>query len=629
MNLLTDYYNSESGLVSVLFAFLILSAAYITGSIFIQKNRSASGVVLTLATGLFVLTLSYAFLISAGKTIFLGTLPVIVFLIHTYRKEFALRLSLPDRKIVLVILASLVLLSIKNFFVFEWQTGIPDNAFYARISYALRNTGIENEYHFLNELNPAYHGLSPYHYFELWFNGIGSAISGFTSLTSYLTITPLVLETVLLFAIIAFASAKENEIKGGMVVISFLILSTSSINIFSIVNQSSLKDFAYLYTSIFCSNEVKFTVPALLFAAVILSSRNENYKNGAVLLSLFPIFSYALLPASVFAFAGYCFIYRKKFSGTQLLQILFVFTSSIAILFYLYHSGLSTGISRDGVKITEILNNGKQGAGYVFTGIKIFIASLLSIPVDLLFFFLPCIFYLKKLKERNTELLEPGGILFVLLLTGGAAAWAMLNTTLNAVQLFYISVHSFMFLIAALYPVYKNHLKSFGFYIIVLGFGVFITVRNIQAMSVPAIKGTPSDQFTRKVVSLTAGSNPGSMRIGFIKNPAAYTNAFHCYPHFSIPLPSMARYTDSIVPISLSEYYCNSCLDSDACEKGLKLGLLYQWQSGFPGRSVCDFIVDYRIGYLLVEKDAPLPECGTSTLTATDIKTGMRFYRIH
>jgi hypothetical protein len=56
----------------------------------------------------------------------------------------------------------------------QWGRGLVtfngDHITHANFSYFIAQTGQENEFHILNLLDPAYRGVTPYHYLELWLN---------------------------------------------------------------------------------------------------------------------------------------------------------------------------------------------------------------------------------------------------------------------------------------------------------------------------------------------------------------------------------------------------------------------------------------------------------------------------
>jgi hypothetical protein len=257
MNEIALYFTSPQGFISYLFSLFFILCCFITGSFFIPANGTAKNVFRSLLAGLLILTIGFAIWRTAGISVLMLSILPLFSLAWYNRRSIPKRFSLPPPAASLIIAIAAFLFSVKCYLLFPWQQLIPDHAFYSRISYFISKTGIENEFHHLNLLNPVYHGISPYHYFELWLNGLLSFIRGNTSLVNYLTITMISLDIIVLFALLAIAERNKSLLNLRYAFYCILILFASSINIFEILNLSALKDFSYIYSSIIVSNEIR------------------------------------------------------------------------------------------------------------------------------------------------------------------------------------------------------------------------------------------------------------------------------------------------------------------------------------------------------------------------------------
>ena len=149
-------------------------------------------------TGLTASVILYSIIATSFKTINLVLLIVIAFLIielliykRKHKAPIYLRsFDVQEELSVSNLLKKTIPLFIISLFIYGWfallilkfHAGFPyimncnDKVLYSNLSMMLDITGQENRWGIQNILNPDYHGIEPYHYFELWLNAMFSSL---------------------------------------------------------------------------------------------------------------------------------------------------------------------------------------------------------------------------------------------------------------------------------------------------------------------------------------------------------------------------------------------------------------------------------------------------------------------
>ncbi|MBP8193354.1 MAG: hypothetical protein KAX69_07090 [Chitinophagales bacterium] len=171
--------------IKIIFVYnLFVLLMYFLGSIlvnnFTQKKEIYTNIFFSLLTGWIGVILAGSLAFTHFKTIHVGWLLLI--LIALIKKRFNIQFSWKIRpaEILMVTLFSnsLLLYAFYINYGFDlnyFQTPFKDFVFYANISRSIVESGYEN-YNIFNELVPI-KGATPYHYSEIWFNGIVSYLS--------------------------------------------------------------------------------------------------------------------------------------------------------------------------------------------------------------------------------------------------------------------------------------------------------------------------------------------------------------------------------------------------------------------------------------------------------------------
>jgi hypothetical protein len=198
----------ESGIVYLFFfvftviGALILKAFSATSC---RSNSSAdSSLFWSFLAGLFVVISLYSILITKGLTVNILVLPVLYFLLKQKlaaasiedAKAVVLASKIPFLEVGFIVITSIVVLHLFP----ESEYKQADSFFYLKIAESLNATGQENVSHYNNLCSANFHGLEPYHYFEIW---ITAFITRFTeSFVSSINVQRFVTYGILLTGII-------------------------------------------------------------------------------------------------------------------------------------------------------------------------------------------------------------------------------------------------------------------------------------------------------------------------------------------------------------------------------------------------------------------------------------------
>ena len=285
----------------------------------------------------------YAVLINGYKTIFIAAFPLLALLIYIARKDILFESkkspeqeldNINYKKILLGTgLASMAVFLI-NFLILNdfslplWiSNSHEDYIYYAKISKFLSLTGQENGFHIYNEMLPSkYHGIAPYHYFDLWFNNL---LLNFHSFSTFLSYKLVAIPFLLFLKFLGIVSILSSYFK------SIWIKLTVSILIIYWFGSSTFWFQEYLpqTSALRDINLLSYTSPKLYPVSILLilffNSIVSNLKPLAFFSMFFLIFAYSsTLPAivgGVIFFVIYL-IYKRNLPDSYLILKFFVIT---------------------------------------------------------------------------------------------------------------------------------------------------------------------------------------------------------------------------------------------------------------------------------------------------------------
>lgn len=580
---------------------------------------------LTIGTTLFVAgTAVYA---TGGKTVMSFYLPLLPLMIALYpQSEKKAEKNLDFWFGVCTVLVFSFFFSFSNYKDFSGD-GKPlhlDYYFYANVAHHIFETGFENTYHALNILDKRYHGITFYHYYELWLNAGISKIVGTKQLDTFFVYTFPVLITILSLGLLSLA---EHLGSNGKKRFLFLLLifglaspvlplhekiefldkyySKVNINIFSLGNFLNGKHIPYY----------PFVILGLLGVA---EKRNEF--TGAAVFGLV-LASFTTFPAGAGGFVFYLlvvsllnYISEKKFPRRNwLILSVFIAANLLLLLFYkLYSVDLDTYFS-----LEKSANDWIFDVEMLFKRVKFFFGTALRILLLYGLYFALVIFAL----YRKCFALERDWVLFAIsILLAGAGAAALLILELNSLQLFYNVAFVMMncLFFAFFVQVFLNQKKDgkFTFAAGILLIALFLTNLINKIIIAPYGSSCAKSGMYKKIGELlkenTIGRIGGSLQV---RSDDPYERGVTVYTK-GIMLNSIA---DTIAVVSLDDL--DILPNSDSLLRKQEFGYIAEgvfWQYANDlkktgkfttiGKAQVDFVKEKNIRFLLTDLNYPMHE---------------------
>ena len=266
-----------------------------------------------------------------------------------------------------------------------------DKVLYSNLSMMLDITGQENRWGIQNILNPDYHGIEPYHYFELWLNAMFSSLyRSLNFISLYLLSYPLT-NFMIVVGLLAFAE-KFTKIPTVVQFSVFLFLFVGGLYFYNKFNPSS-------YLLSFGESPMEFLGErfTLYYLFLILSFLFYLHGYSAIALTsilLIPITSVGTLPGIIGGLALFLIVavVLRKITKHEFLRvglyIILVLVSMSLLYKYLGNSLMSPYFNRSMFSYTDInvVN---------FRSVKIFLIELIyrvtGLSFQSLFFYAPFI----------------------------------------------------------------------------------------------------------------------------------------------------------------------------------------------------------------------------------------------
>jgi hypothetical protein len=455
------YYQAYSG--ALLLSILVL------GSLITHDNHSNGNSISSLyARKLFWGTLltitSIALFFTRGNTVLLGFLIPVFFILINLKKQ--IRLNNPFKefsfKTFLLIAFSLWSLSIIFSFLefikyYNSELGliteVPhfDFLYYGKLSKYMVEYGAENRLFFLNQLiENATEVRQPYHYPELWVNGVLVKTSGTSSVGLLLFSTFPILKAITCSSIFLLALGNKKpsfRFQPALIAISILTISGFYFPFYN--NSELLKYFDGITQAGFFMTFGKKYVLIYLVAGISIFYyyQKEKYLEFLLILSIIPFISIGSLPSicSIEVLFPIYLIYTKKISWKNLIPI---YANQVLIICFiiLYYSlnGLNelNDTLSDSTLVSRLIHNPNIEL------LKTFFFSFFFTGVRFVLFVLPYCAILIFLRYNNLKHLLNSGILGAVSMLGGLIAVGLSVGILDNGQFFYNSI-PILFLILA------------------------------------------------------------------------------------------------------------------------------------------------------------------------------------
>lgn len=411
-------------LYSVLFA----GISYIAG-VFIfncQSQNPGRKAFYNLVLGTLVIIDLYSIVCTGFKTVNSLSLAVLIYIALDNRKYAA------NRKIDIKPLLPLLLIFPVVFLLYGIHI-LPESIetdvkYYAKISHALSATGYENFYHYYNNYNDSFHGITAYHYIEFWFASFFHTLTGSMSIFSLKYFSyPFLISLVVYGFICQLRSAR-------LLFIPLVIV----LSLFPLHSYISIANTGWeMYTDFWL--RPNFIPYYLAFALLYHAMQDKNYKLFYAFVALSLTFSVILLLVALISVAllTAVFFIRKQFSLRQSVMYLcpaLLVTLGLLLFYKLFGSPIN--VSTSGIKLKDILlHSAKIWKAVAFTIVMLIAQG--GIIVLLAYVFNR---FIKKEKDNYFPL-----FIFLLLITG-VILFQVLNKMDNSYQFTYFAYAGIGFL---------------------------------------------------------------------------------------------------------------------------------------------------------------------------------------
>lgn len=301
----------------------------------------------------------YSLLLTAGKTVHVGLLLVFLFLLYeVYRytrrnnRPVALTASPVAGGTLRDVMRYAPQLCLISVFIFAWfariivNNGAPlgynladkDKIYYAAIADML-SLGQENRAGVYNIMDAGYHGVAPYHYFELWLTNLASRLTAQPAVVSLYLVTYPLLNFISALGILALIE-RFRAVTWPCILLVVLLLFTSGLYFFQ-------RNPDAWYTMNFAESPLEFMGEkfASYYPFVLLSALfflESNMLAGLTTLLFLPIVSISTFPAIVGAVLVFLFIlfFRDKGARPDLLRLC-LYVLVVAAFLYLFYANFA------------------------------------------------------------------------------------------------------------------------------------------------------------------------------------------------------------------------------------------------------------------------------------------------
>ena len=603
-----------------------------------KRSFSFTEAFYSLAFGILSVSTLTALFMTGGVTILSVYLLMGAILYYQHRQQ----LLCPDQSLIYQSSNSVIIISIfiGLLFVYLWSFlsigqfddfpfHIPDGSSLSQNdyiintmrSYYIAQTGEENYYHVLNQLDPAYHGTKPYHYLEFWTTVFTSyCMSGLVAVHFKLVVVPLYYLTA--FVGVLALMERYLMVRWTYVCLAMILMFCAGLYLpfyRGILNDFSLPIFSYRF---------KMAPYYLFMFACLIEYGRGNYRGSIWALLGLCVATIVAVPAVVGGVALFI-VYRlitKDKSALSLILQLFVGCAAI-VLFYSITGSQELNI-RPNAGTSELMNN--LGSLF-FDDLPVKFATIFKTLLEELVIYIPIIVIgmavlrsskIREFDYRGLAVLV-GGILF-----SGACAYALFYDQKDGAQIFYnvanpllnvILIWGIIKLMSYDHNWTKEALNFRNGYVLSSAciFVLLISLQLHKAIKrnvVPAAWSAPSysDQYLNEIKSYVLSDD--HITIGAaIKGGQDYTSSYSWQTAAYTLGYYLAFMENGAIAIQISDYDIPNDDGQDLIDR--ESSLFYRYVEGqkaagaFEGvaGSQLQFIETYDLDFIIVSKNGNMP----------------------
>ncbi len=517
-----------------------------------------------------------------------------------------------------------------------------DSFFYAEISKCLISTGRENTFTTSNLINEKYHFPTPYHYYDLWFNGFVCKIFNLNHSLSLYLVTYSFFTSIFLFGLLSVMERYITIKPWHIVIAAFLLfvsglyISENILHLFQYNGQMEgiMERYGGKLTPVYC-----FTL-----GLIILFVLNKNIKAALIAILILPIVFISLAPAIFCGLLLFCLykLFTKNDLKTFYLRLMFyclITMMSIGLFYFLFKKNdLNYRLDKPLMYYTDLYN-------FSFFRIKFYLTELFlkcyAHPFIFILNYLPfafIIFYLlirKKINQYFKSLL----ILFSLIWFCGLIAANTLYLMDDAYQLYTnaLVLWHVLFAVSIVIFLYKEkdksitkHLMTFIFILALLfnGWHSWCSYENRDSYD-----PKPSEKYLIQI-NLACQKFDQEVKGATFYNESFYKNLFISYPleYYCVPFILSPKV---YIPFNLTSVNEVPKINKYQIEKNLKKSPFNLYLKEHEVNSDCKNILQQQINFIKInnikylicpkEQATNFQDYFSVTIQITDSLTGQRF----
>ncbi len=612
-----EIYFSYLGVYLICLLLFYIIGEFILYFLKVQINKAYTKLFSNLMVGLLVFVLIVAITATCGKTVLLGLLIPIVFILNahfktiksSYTEKNTWKLPALSTVIFLIILA--IGFYSLDFLVYAQADFLAlkhgDDAFRAKVAYCIINYGVETVH--IEYLYPSENSVTPYHYLEIW---LCAGVSYIFHLNFLLCYSMIAYSMGIMLSIIGFLAILETiKILTWFDYDLALAFAFFQAPYLTLYNQIEFMQVVDVFTLSVANHSKLFPIYLFLIITALFWLNNQKQFSMYSLLSI-PIIYISTAPAvlsSVCVISILFLLFSKQDGSFYKKNILVSFIVALYIgLFYWILSknqDITTGGSKGLINMLFDSNYIKTSINVVGgTSIQIFVIYFGFIFLILLFFGYKALF---KLGKENIFLLW----LLLALYFSSLGSWAVLHTMKDAVQLFSNLMIPLLNIIFVVFIYLSSSLKLQKIY---LSFVILVSIYS-ASLDIPAtfqISPKHSKEY------LEAIKKENIKHLGaYIKDSNDYKSIFSKNPDVEPLGATLSLFSSSTHAISLSVF--ETPIDSSGAyfeteRKMVTSSAFYKFvqkqkeENTFQSipESQAAFIDTYNISYLIVSGNVKL-----------------------
>ena len=432
-------------------ALIILFGIIFKAFIAFESNTTYSNLQSNLLFGLILSTTLYSIFHTSGVTINILLIFIGILFCKFKRPKLSNKIKIHEITRGFFSQIGIVTLFCLPFFTFEFYYFVKNGEFnfiithldfndYAIISNSISEFGNENRYYTLNAFYPNdYKGVTPYHYFELWFSILLSKSFFISPVKALILVSFPVLKTILFFSLFNLVKSLTSQVFFINCTISLILMFVSGFYL-PIYEDYELTKYFIGYTQ---SSPMAWGKKYLMMYIISATSLNliiqKKYVKGLIISLIIPILSIGSAPASFASMFLMFFINALKEKSVVNLCKFFIFILLFLVFYKIFTIKITTNNIVNFALYSQILSDPFEIKLYR----HLFFSFVFPFARAIIFYF-PFIFIIiylfltqKNIENENKFTILSLFIMAISLLVFGSLASALMNGIYDSGQLLY------------------------------------------------------------------------------------------------------------------------------------------------------------------------------------------------